>query len=172
MDLLSLNYDSDNVGILTGTSSTSSTSSTTSASSTSSSSSLSTGTLNTGSDEKNVSKGGEMMQRLSDLQTSDPEKFKQVTQSISDKLTAAAKNSTDSGQSGMLSDMAEKFASAAQSGDMSSLAPSEPPSGASGAQGQAAMKYSQTQSSSGANPMAQLDSIISDALSGTESASA
>jgi len=161
MDLVSLNYSTDSSS-LTGTSLTTSTSTT--------SDTTSTGdvSVDTG-DEKNFSKGAGMMQKLKDLQSSDPEKFKQVTQSISDKLSEAAKNSSDSKTSGMLSDMASKFSDASQSGSMSGLQPPTPPSGATGAQGQAAMKYAQ---SGGSNPMEQVDSIISDALSGTDAASA
>lgn len=164
-DLVSLNYNSTSTtaATLAGTGSTSSTSSTSSTTSGSGNLSIQ------GSDEKNFSKGAEMMQKLSDLQTSDPEKFKQVAQSISDKLTEAAKNSTDSKASDMLTKMADKFASAAKSGDMSSLTPPERPTGTAGAQGQAAMKYS---ASSGTNPMETMDSVISSALSGVDSTSA
>jgi hypothetical protein len=166
MDLLSLSYDTDTVGILNGTS----TSSTSGTSSTSSS--LTTGSMVTkGSDDTNFSQGAAMMGKLADLQSSDPDKFKEVTQQISDKLSAAAGNSTDSDQASMLSGLADKFATAASTGSMSSLAPPEAAT-ASGTQGQAALKYSQTGASSGTNPMEAAGSIISDALSSVETASA
>uniref|UniRef100_I2Q3X1 Uncharacterized protein n=1 Tax=Desulfovibrio sp. U5L TaxID=596152 RepID=I2Q3X1_9BACT len=166
-DLVGLNYASNTTttasGLLNGTGTTSGTSST---------SSLNAGGLSIqgdGGDEKKFSQGAEMMQKLKDLQSSDPDKFKEVAQTISDKLTEAAKNSTDSKASGMLTKMADKFASAAKSGDMSALTPAEAPAGAAGANGQAAMKYAK---SSGSNPMEQLDSAISSALSGVDSTSA
>ncbi len=163
-DLVSLNYSS----ATTASSLVSTTSS--SSSSASAASSLNTGSLGIqgDGDGKSFSKGAEMMQKLSDLQSSDPEKFKEVARNISDKLTEAAKNSTDSKAASLYTTMAEKFASAAQSGDMSSLTPPEAPA-AAGAQGQAAMKYAQA---SGTNPMETLDSVISGALSGVDSASA
>ena len=166
MDLLSLSYDTDNVGILNGTS-TSSTSGTSSATS-----SLTMGALATsGSDDSNFSQGAALMSKLSDLQSSDPDKFKEVAQQISDKLSEAAGSSSDSEQASMLSDMADKFATAASTGDMSSLAPPEAAAGA-GSQSQAALKYSQTGSSTGTNPMEAAGSIISEALSSVETASA
>jgi len=165
-DLVSLNYNSTSTaaGLLNGTGTTASASAT---------SSLGTGNLSIqgeSGDEKKFSKGAEMMQKLSDLQTSDPDKFKQVAQSISDKLTEAAKNSTDSKASDMLTKMADKFASAAQSGDMSSLTPPQHTAGAAGAQGQAAMKYAQA--GGGTNPMEAMDSAIESALSGVDATSA
>jgi hypothetical protein len=164
-DLVSLNYASTTTasGLLTGTGATSGTSA---------ASSLGSGGLSIqgeGGDEKKFSKGAAMMQKLGDLQSSDPEKFKEVAQTISDKLTEAAKNSTDSKASDMLTKMADKFASAAKSGDMSSLTPPEAPAGAAGASAQAAMKYAKA---GGANPMEQLDSVISGALSGVDATSA
>lgn len=161
-DLISLSYGSSSSALSNLTSG--STSSSTSASST-----LAAALTTQGSDATDVSKGAQTMQKLSDLASSDPEKFKEVSQQISDKLTEAAKNSTDSKASKMLTEMAGKFSSAATSGSMGSLTPPEPPTGASGAQGQAAMKYTQN---NGSNPMSQMDSIISDALSGTDSTSA
>ena len=50
-----------------------------------------------------------------------------------------------------------------------SLTPPEAPAGAAGASAQAAMKYAKA---GGSNPMEQLDSVISGALSGVEAASA
>ena len=164
-DLISLSYGTSNSS-LSNLNSSSTSSSTTS---TSSSATLSASLASQGSDATDLSKGAQTMQKLSDLASSDPEKFKAAAQEISDKLTEAAKNSTDSKASEMYTKMAEKFSSAAKSGSMDSLTPPEPPTGASGAQGQAAMKYTQNSAS---NPMANMDSIISDALSGVDSTSA
>ena len=160
-DLISLSYG-------TNSSTLSSLTSTTSSSAATLSSSLATATSQS-ADATDLSKGGQSMQELKELATSDPEKFKQVAQQISDKLTEAAGNSTDSKSAKMLSEMASKFSAAASSGSMDSLTPPEPPTGAAGAQGQAAAQYSKQ---SGTNPMEQVDGIISDALSGVGSTSA
>ena len=100
------------------------------------------------------------------LASSDPEKFKEAAQKISDSLSEAAGNASDSNAAKMYSDMASKFAEAAKSGNMSSLTPPKAPSG-TGAQSAAAQAYGNTaQQSSGSNPMEKMDSIISSALSG------
>ena len=166
-DLISLSYGSSSTA-LSGLNSSAAGSATSSASASASALAAALGGTQE-ADAANVSKGAQTMQKLSDLASSDPEKFKEAAQQISDKLTEAAANSTDSTASGMYASMAEKFASAAKSGTMDALTPPEPPSGASGAQGQAAMKYARQ---SGSNPMEQLDGIISDALSGVGSSSA
>ncbi len=157
-DLISLNYsNSSTLSTLTGSSSTSSTSSSSSSDSTQ---------LNVSGDDKQFSKGAEMMQKLSDLASSDPEKFKEAAQKISDSLSEAASNSSDSNEAKMYSEMADKFSEAAQSGDMSSLTPPKAPSGGN-AQAAAAQAYGNaSQHSSGSNPMEKMDSIISSALSG------
>ncbi len=157
-DLISLNYSSTNtLSTLTGSSSTSSTSS---------SSDADSAAPQISGDGKNFSKGAQMMQKLNDLASSDPEKFKEAAQKISDSLSEAAKNSSDSNAAKMYSDMASKFAEAAKSGNMSSLTPPKAPNG-TGAQAAAAQAYGNTaQQSSGSNPMEKMDSIISSALSG------
>ncbi len=163
MDIISLNYSTDQTGILTGTSATGSTDGNDATAATS---------FTQGGDKAQFSKGAELMGKLRDLQSSDPEKFKEVAQTISDKLTEAAGNATDSNQAKFFSDMAGKFADAAKSGDMSSLTPPEKPQGGTppqNAEGAAAMKYGQAQ---GASPFEQMDDILSQALSGVETASA
>ncbi|WP_029457436.1 hypothetical protein [Solidesulfovibrio alcoholivorans] len=163
-DLISLNYSSTNtLSTLTGSSTTSSTSASSDSDSTA---------LTISGDEKNFSKGAQTMQKLNDLASSDPEKFKEAAQKISDSLSEAASNSSDSNEAKMYSDMADKFAEAAKSGNMSSLKPSQPPSG-TGAQSAAAQAYGNTaQQSSGSNPMEKMDSIISSALSGISASEA
>lgn len=116
-----------------------------------------------GTDEATISKGAQQMSKLSQLATSDPEKFKEAAQKISDQLTEKAKSSTDSHEASMLTDMASKFADAAKTGNMDSLKPQSPPSGASGNSSQnAAFKF---KSSGGTNPMATVDSVVSGVLS-------
>lgn len=162
-DLISNSYSGTTTSLssLLGTSSTSSTES-------SATDSLASG-LSIKGDGGDFSKGAKAMQQLKDLASSDPDKFKEVTQQISDKLSEAADGASDSNTAKMLSSMAEKFASASSSGSMDSLTPPQPPTGGGGPQGQAAQHYARQ---NGDNPMATMDSIVSSALSGVGSAEA
>ena len=63
------------------------------------------------------------MKKLSDLQQSDPTKFKEVVQQISSSFASAAQNATGEDAT-RLNNLADKFGQAAQSGDMSALRPS------------------------------------------------
>lgn len=120
-----------------------------------------------GLDEAKLSKGGQQMSQLSKLQTSDPEKFKEAAQEISDKLAEAAENSTDEGESSTLSEMSSQWAEAAETGDMSSLQPKAPPSGtAQSASQSAAMKFKGQQQSGSGGPMGVMESVVSSVLSG------
>jgi hypothetical protein len=77
-------------------------------------------------DSSQVSDFGKLMNQLESLQQSDPEKFKETTAQIADKLEAAAKeaaNSGDSQQASALNDMASKFKTASETGDMPDLRP-------------------------------------------------
>lgn len=81
----------------------------------------------------NVSKPGELMAKLSQLQQQDPAKFKQVTQQISDDLKSEAANASGP-QAQFLTKLSDNFAQAASSGNLSSLQPPQGEhSGASGA---------------------------------------
>lgn len=126
-----------------------------------------------GPDEAKVSEAGKNMSQLQKLATSDPEKFKAVTQKISDSLAKAAKDSGDSNQSAMLTDLSQKFADAAKNGSMDSLQfqkPGQLPGQASGqmTDGSAsatagAMKFASGQQ----NPMEIVSNAVSSALSDT-----
>ena len=77
-------------------------------------------------DSSQVSDFGKLMKQLESLQQSDPEKFKKTTAQIADKLEAAAKeaaNSGDSRQASALNDMASKFKTASETGEMPDLRP-------------------------------------------------
>lgn len=63
------------------------------------------------------------MQQLSDLQKSDPEKFKQVVDQISQKFSDLA-SSKSGGEAEGLSRLADAFKKVADTGDLSSLRPS------------------------------------------------
>jgi hypothetical protein len=72
---------------------------------------------------------GQMMSKLESLSESDPDKFKELTLQISEKLKTAASKATGK-DAEMLTEMADQFAKASESGDMSALRPPKPPDGA------------------------------------------
>jgi hypothetical protein len=124
------------------------------------------------SDATTISKGAQQMNQLQQLQSTDPEKFKEAAQKISDALTEQASSTTDSHEAEALNDMASKFAEAAKSGTMDSLQ-FKPPTDASSIAGSASsqqkgvLKFKNQQGSG--NPMATMDSVISNVLSNTSS---
>jgi hypothetical protein len=80
-------------------------------------------------DGMKMSNPAEMMNKLQELQETDPEKFQSVMDQIADELEAAAAAEEEAtGQPGRLGDLAAKFREAAESGDLSVLKPPEPPS--------------------------------------------
>jgi len=133
-----------------------------------------------GSDKTKLSKLGELMSKLQDLESSDPAKAKQVLTSIASALTEKA-NAAGSNDP-HLQELADKFTEAAKTGDLSGLKPKggahhhrpegPPPTPAPSATSDAAAKAATTASRKTAsytqsdNPLAQLESVISDALSG------
>jgi hypothetical protein len=68
-----------------------------------------------------MSEGAQMLQKLSALAKDDPAKFKEITASISEQLGAEAEKGGDGAE--FLQRMADRFASASQSGDASTLQP-------------------------------------------------
>jgi len=96
-----------------------------------------------------VSGPAKWMSELQDLQKTDPDKFKQVTSEIADRLRQDASSATGQ-QATFLNKLADKFQQASQSGDMSSL---QPPAGASGHHGHHhhVQKYAAQQQSAGAD---------------------
>ena len=97
-------------------------------------------TATTASTSTRISGPGRLMAKLQQLQQTDPAKFKQVMSDMAAKLNAlaqqqsgssASSSSTGGGQS--LTDLANKFASAAQTGDLSAFQPPPLPTGTSAA---------------------------------------
>ena len=84
------------------------------------------------SDSTSISKNGSFMQQLMSLQQSDPEAFKTVSQNIADDLTAEAEAETDPQRAQMLTELAAKFATAAETGEMPDLRPPQNGNGAYG----------------------------------------
>lgn len=126
-----------------------------------------------GPDESKMSEAGKNMSQLQQLASSDPEKFKAVTQKISDNLSKQAGSGGDSNQSAMLTDLSQKFAQAAQSGSMDSLSFQKPGQGSGQGSGMTmgnstaaaagAMKFNSAQQ----NPMEAVSNAVSSALSDT-----
>jgi hypothetical protein len=91
------------------------------------------GSLEDGAPE--MSELAKYMKQLQDLQTSDPAKFKTVASQISQKLSDAAAEATQNGDTGLsniLTDMADKFKTASTTGEMPLPGPSHgerPPMG-------------------------------------------
>lgn len=125
-----------------------------------------------------LSKMGSLMSQLQNLESTDPTKAKQVLTNIASALSDKAKAAGNTDPH--LQDLADKFSQAAQTGDLSGLKPSGPPGGAhehhhhhhassGGSDGSgtgtspaaASVNYQQN----GHNPMADVESIISNALS-------
>ncbi len=108
-----------------------------------------------GGEDARPSQRAKLMSELADLQKSDPDKFKQVTEDIAKKLREAAA-SAGAGQSTFLGNLADKFEQASQSGEMSAL---QPPSGASGHHGghHHVKKYSAAQEGGAAEAQQAID---------------
>lgn len=82
-------------------------------------------------DSTQLSPMASLLNQLQQLQQTDPNKFKSVMASIADTLTTDAKNATGP-QAKMLTDLANKFSQAAQTGQMPDLQPPGQQQGASG----------------------------------------
>jgi hypothetical protein len=108
-----------------------------------------------------MSKMGELMSKLRDLQKTDPDKAKAVLAKISQDLKTQAASSGDT----RMGELADKFSQASESGDLSVLKPKGPPPGGGhhGGSGSKVGAY-QAQQSSGTDPMQQIESIISSDL--------
>ncbi len=72
-------------------------------------------------DSVNFSEVGQLFQELQQLQTSDPAALKKVLEDAATKFSAAAQQATDPTQANFLSNLADKFQKAADTGDLSAL---------------------------------------------------
>jgi hypothetical protein len=105
-----------------------------------------------------ISREAEMLEHLSALRSSEPARFKIVSNEITSKLKSEA--GAQSGDMGSkLDDLAAKFAEAARTGDMSSLRPA---SRSSNAPARGAEAYRQTARRAPAS--SDVEQLISDAL--------
>lgn len=77
-----------------------------------------------------ISQGASLLSQLQDLEKSDPARFKAVMSQVSDELRSEAQQS-GGGKAALLNELADRFAAAAQAGDVSALSAS--PAGSGGA---------------------------------------
>ena len=77
-------------------------------------------------DGTKISSQAQFLSQLQQLQTNDPDKFKQVVTDIANKLGQAAQQLGKSGEGKFLADLAAKFQSVADTGDLSPLQPPVP----------------------------------------------
>ena len=81
--------------------------------------STATATGSSSSDTVNFSEFAQLFQQLSQLQTSNPTEFTNVTADAAAKLQQAAQQSTDPAQASFLSSLAAQFQQASQTGNLS-----------------------------------------------------
>jgi len=108
-----------------------------------------------------------LMDQLTKLQESDPAAFKEVAAQIAEQLGSQAGLASDSGEGSMLSDMSTRFAEAAQSGTMDSLAPQgappppPPPPSATNSASESSQYSASTTASSNQELFAMLQNLMS-----------
>jgi hypothetical protein len=125
-----------------------------------------------GADQTQLSKMGELMSQLQDLENTNPDQAKQVLSNIASQLSDQANTTNDP----HMQQLSDKFAQAAQTGDLSGLKPQgghghHHHGGGGGASSNDATTAASTISGmtasytqNGNNPMAEVESIISNAL--------
>ncbi|MBZ5675303.1 MAG: hypothetical protein LAP61_13755 [Acidobacteriia bacterium] len=86
----------------------------------------------TPSDRVDFSQVAQLFKELQKLQSTDPAEFKKVLTDAANKLKDAAGQQSDSAVASFLTNLADKFQQAADTGDLSALKPPSAPSGAYG----------------------------------------
>jgi hypothetical protein len=128
-----------------------------------------------GADQTHLSRMGDLMSQLQNLEQTNPDQAKSVLSNIASQLADKASSSNDP----HLQELSDKFAQAAQTGDLSGLKPqghgghhhhhAQAAGGASSTDAAAAASTASGMTASyaqhGSDPMAQVESIISNALS-------
>jgi len=108
-----------------------------------------------------LSNPSQLLSKLSQLQSTDPEKFKELMSDIADSLSEAADEAGADTQEGIiLSDFAAKFKSAGETGDLSSLQPPPPPPPPQGSDMSKIAQYSQNSSNSEASTLLDLLQLL------------
>jgi hypothetical protein len=117
------------------------------------------------SDSVDFSQVGTLFKELQQLQQSNPTEFKQVLEDAATKLQQAASQTTDSTQAQFLTNLADKFQSAASTGDLSDLLPGSGQSGSYGPNG-----LSQTTSeNSGNSSNSDVQNLVAEVLQSGQS---
>ncbi|HEY1757526.1 MAG TPA: hypothetical protein VGG72_19290 [Bryobacteraceae bacterium] len=88
------------------------------------------GTSASTSDGVNLSQLGKLFQELQQLENTDPAEFAQVTANAASQLHQAAQQSNNPAQANVLSNLADKFQQASQSGNLSAFETGAPPESA------------------------------------------
>jgi hypothetical protein len=116
--------------------------------------------------ECDLSKGGELLSKLEALKTEDPEAFAETLTEISESLAEEAA-SAEGKDKEMLEDLAAKFATAAETGDLTGLEPQPPPQQYENSteEGLRTLMENSTQSASGADPGASMRNIMDGIMS-------
>lgn len=121
------------------------------------------------SDRGEMSKMGELLGKLSELASSDPEKFRSVTADTAAKLRELAQNATGKDQE-MLSELADKFEEASETGSLPSRgrpgsAGGPPPHAPPGPPPGEASRYAQGEPKGPSSELrSKIDSVIASAL--------
>lgn len=110
----------------------------------------------------NISSGGTLMAKLAELAQRDPAKLKQVLSSIASGLKQAEGQNQGGGR---LDKLADRFAAAAQSGDLSALQPKEQAAAGAAGGGHAHRHHHHGGGGGGA-----MQAVFSDAMSQVEQA--
>jgi hypothetical protein len=99
----------------------------TQATSSSSSTEATSGSMPPPPPECDLSQGGSLLSKLQDLKEEDSEEFTSTLTSISEDLADQAAATDDEQEKALLTDLSEKFGTAAETGDLSALQPPAPP---------------------------------------------
>jgi len=103
---------------------------------------------------QSISQGASLLGQLQQLQASNPSEFQTVMNQVAQGLRSQAQQASG-GQAGLLDALADRFAAAAQAGNLSALSPSNSSSATSGsAATSAASSSSSPASGSGSSPSA------------------
>jgi len=117
-----------------------------------------------------VSQGATLLSQLQDLAKTDPDRFKAVMSKVADELRAEAQQASG-GRAVLLSALADRFAAAAQAGDLSPLEQAQAPS-ADASSSPAGSAQTATSSGSAATDASSSSAASSQAASSSGSAAA
>lgn len=82
-----------------------------------------------GSDTVDISRPGDLLSKLEKLKSDNPDQFQDVVSGLADSVSQLAQEQEGTPQGAMLSHVAERLRSGAETGDTSQLKPPAPPAG-------------------------------------------